>query len=384
MEHHDVVIVGGGPAGSTCAWQLRRAGRDVLVVDRATFPRDKPCAGWLTPQVIEELELDVREYAARFTFQPFTAFRTGIVGSRAVATRYPRPVSFGVRRCEFDLHLLARAGAPVRSGVAVSDLRREGGAWVVNGEIRARWLVGAGGHFCPVARRLNPGLTREPVVAAQEVEYRLDTDQQQACPTERTAPELYFSRDFKGYGWCVRKGEYLNIGFGRVAPHDLHAHVAAFLAFLAAHHRLPPGVPHSWPGHAYLLYSTATRTVVGDGVLLTGDAAGLAYEQSGEGIRPAIESGLMAAESVLDADRGSARGDLQPYVDRLAARFGSRRGDLPRNPGRARLWIGNRLLRTRWFTRHVLIDRWFLHSTTPALRARTRPGARPSTVQRPA
>ena len=59
MERFDAVIVGGGPAGSTCARHLHRAGLHVVVLDRAVFPRDKVCAGWITPPVISLLELDV-------------------------------------------------------------------------------------------------------------------------------------------------------------------------------------------------------------------------------------------------------------------------------------------------------------------------------------
>ncbi len=64
MQFHDVIIVGGGPAGSSCAWRLRRAGLDVVVWDRAAFPRDKVCAGWITPQAVDDLELDLDEYTA--------------------------------------------------------------------------------------------------------------------------------------------------------------------------------------------------------------------------------------------------------------------------------------------------------------------------------
>ena len=60
METCDVLIVGGGPAGSSCAWGLRYAGLDVLVVDRKAFPRDKVCAGWITPQVVQSLTIDLQ------------------------------------------------------------------------------------------------------------------------------------------------------------------------------------------------------------------------------------------------------------------------------------------------------------------------------------
>ena len=62
MRSVDVIIVGGGPAGSSCAWRLRRHGVECLILDRAEFPRLKLCAGWVTPQVLADIELDPREY----------------------------------------------------------------------------------------------------------------------------------------------------------------------------------------------------------------------------------------------------------------------------------------------------------------------------------
>src|SRR4051794_10057659 len=117
LEHCEVLIVGGGPAGSACGWALRRHGADVLILDSAVFPRDKGCAGWITPPVVEALELDIHDYPKGRTFQPITSFRTGLTGSRAATvTHYDRPVSFGIRRCEFDDYLLHRSGARLRLG----------------------------------------------------------------------------------------------------------------------------------------------------------------------------------------------------------------------------------------------------------------------------
>src|SRR5262249_6977156 len=153
----DVLIVGGGPAGSSCAWALARAGCDVVVMDGKTFPRDKVCAGWITPQVIEDLDLDVDDYRRARTLQPITAFRTGlIVDADAVETVYDRPVSYGIRRCEFDHYLLRRSGARLWLGAPAARIRRDGARWIVNDAIAASMLVGAGGHFCPVARTLSP------------------------------------------------------------------------------------------------------------------------------------------------------------------------------------------------------------------------------------
>src|SRR5690606_11322102 len=109
---------------------------------------------------------------ARHVFQPITRFRTGVIGGGWVETVYDGPVSYGIRRCEFDHYLLARSGARLRLGEPVTQLERDGGEWVVNGSIRTPMLVGAGGHFCPIARHLGAQLRRgEPAVAAQEIEF---------------------------------------------------------------------------------------------------------------------------------------------------------------------------------------------------------------------
>ena len=97
MIRCDALIVGGGPAGSTCARTLRRADWNVVVADRAAFPRDKVCAGWLTPGVFPLLELDPDEYrAAGLTLQEISAFRTGVIaatsnqrGNRLIETHVP-------------------------------------------------------------------------------------------------------------------------------------------------------------------------------------------------------------------------------------------------------------------------------------------------------
>jgi hypothetical protein len=111
------------------------------------------------------------------------------------------------------------------------------------------------------------------------------------------------------------------------------------------------------------------RKHIDDGVLLVGDAAGLAYPQSGEGIRPAVESGLMAAATILGAQGAYGRDALLPYSARLATRFGSAVPPAPGGPSFMRKFFGAMLLENRWFTRHVVLDRWFLHGHQPALEA---------------
>lgn len=366
MKLCDVLIVGGGPAGSSCAWTLRGSGLDVLIIDKQTFPRDKVCGGWITPQIISELQLDPADYARERAFQPIYGFRTSRMGDPEVETNYGRPVSYGIRRFEFDDYLLKRCGAPVLEDLAFEGMERRNGVWLVNGEIQARLVVGAGGHFCPVAKQLGAKMGSEEIVVAQEAEFEMDARQQAACSIRPEIPELYFCADMRGYGWCFRKGNVLNVGLGRLDRRSLSAHMAEFLAFLKRTGKVAFELPASILGHAYLIYSKTTRKLVDDGVMLIGDAAGLAYSQSGEGIRPAIESGLLAAKVISEAAGDYRREKLEPYVGLLRQRYGHTRGDWATAVGR-RLsprmvaGIARRLLRMQWFAKNVVMEKWFLH-----------------------
>jgi len=96
---------------------------------------------------------------------------------------------------------------------------------------------------------------------------------------------------------------------------------------------------------------------------LIGDAAGLAYAQSGEGIRPAIESALLAA-SVIQNNGHYSKQSLAAYAEQIMRRFGERQpipGLLEKLPLAVRQFLGNRLLSSHWFARHIVMDRWFLH-----------------------
>jgi geranylgeranyl reductase family protein len=372
MESCDVLIVGGGPAGSTCARRLTRAGLSVIVLDKCEFPRDKVCAGWITPQVVDELQIDTQDYARGRVLQPITAFVSGLGERSRQAVGYDRIVSYGIRRCEFDHYLLGRSGARSRLGEAWETMQRQDGRWIVNDSISAALVVGAGGHFCPIARFLGAQLGKdERVVAAQEIEFEMSEAQAASCGVEPERPELYFCEDLKGYGWCFRKGNFLNVGLGREGNHRLAEHVHTFSRWLESQGKVPAGAPGRFKGHAYLLYSHAKRPVVGDGVLLIGDAAGLAYTQSGEGIRPAIESGMMAA-SIVTAARGDYRRErLARYESDLRTRFGERdeSPSLSILPDGLRMSLARALMQTQWFSRRVIIDRWFLHAGQAALPA---------------
>ncbi len=385
MFSSDVIIAGAGPAGSTCAARLQQAGLRVQLFDKKQFPRVKPCAGWITPQVIAALQLDIEDYHRQHTFQPITGFRTGMIGGRMVETTYERPVSFGIRRIEFDDYLLRRSGVSCEFTAVRDIVRNDDGQWIVNDRYTAPLIIGAGGHFCPVARYLQngkpvrhadssgtPKATRDAdpwVVYAQEVEFEMSSRQQSGDYVLPHRPELYFCPDLQGYGWCFAKGNVLNVGLGRVDKQNLSAHVAEFCDFLRQQKRLVDELPEHFLGHAYKLYMGSRPRLFDDGLLLVGDAAGLAYPNSGEGIRPAIESAILAAE-VIRKNRGD-------YDSQTLAEYDSLLSDRLGKPasGSSGKWLpvallrslAARLMATGWFARKVVIENWFLHSRQEAL-----------------
>src|SRR5262249_4613356 len=162
--------------GSTAAWRLARGGARVLLLDSATFPRVKLCAGWVTPAVWRTLEIDPESYP--LTIQPFSRATIELDGD-VLETEWPRTVSYGIVRREFDDFLLRRAecaGVEVREAVRVQRVTRDGGLSRVetaSGPFTAPLVIGAGGHNCPVARSLGEISAEEAVVVARECETRL-------------------------------------------------------------------------------------------------------------------------------------------------------------------------------------------------------------------
>jgi flavin-dependent dehydrogenase len=288
----EVLIVGGGPAGSSAAWRLARAGRDVVVLDQAHFPRLKLCAGWITPEVVRDLEIDIRAYPHRFlTFQRMHLHVKGL--------HLPVPcVQHSIRRVEFDAWLLERSAAPVIEH-NVRQIRQEGGAFVIDDAFRAPYLIGAGGTRCPVYRTLfravNPRVVElQTVTLEHEIEYDWrDPD----CHL------WFFEHGLPGYAWYVPKQNgWLNIGIGGMAERikhsrrSIHAHWALLTRKLGRD--LARGAHYAPAGYSYYLRGRVDVVRLGN-AFIAGDAAGLATRDMAEGIGPAVRSGLAAADSIL-------------------------------------------------------------------------------------
>jgi len=329
----DLLVVGGGPAGaSTAAWAAR-AGLDVLLVERHTFPRDKACAEYLSPEAARDLDalgvLDALEAggAARLTGMRIVADDGSDVLGRfpaAPGLRPYRPYGLALPRSRLDVTVLgaaARAGAEVLEGVALERLLFEGGA--VRGAVlrrggrtweeRSRALAGADGLHSLVARRLGLSRRRGPRRLA-------------------LVAHLAGVEGMGDYGeMFVRAGRYVGlapIGGGLVnaaavvPAREARAIARDPTAFLRAELEAVPELRRR-TAPARLVrrtmvagpFARTTRSAVAEGCLLVGDAADFFDPFTGEGIFAALRGGRLAAEAVAGALAVGAatRAALQPY-----------------------------------------------------------------------
>ena len=376
----DLLVVGGGPAGAATAFWAARAGLDVLLIERHTFPRDKACSEYLSPEATRDLDaLGVLEPLEAGGAARLTGMRIVADDGSEVLGRFPsapghrpyRPYGIALPRSRLDAAVLgaaAGAGADVLEGVALERLvvedgavrgavvRRGGHRW----EERCRALVGADGLHSLVARRL--GLARR-------------------CGPRRLALVAHLA-DVEGMGdygeMFVRRGRYVGlapIGGGLVnaaavvpasEARAIARDPAAFLrAELAAVPELPRRLARAHEARATMVagpFARASRSAVVDGALLVGDAADFFDPFTGEGIFAALRGGRLAAEALAAALAAgpATREALRPYrrarrraflgkwaFERVAAlsatrpavmrRFARR---LARRPAVADLWVG--------------------------------------------
>ncbi|HVZ85388.1 MAG TPA: NAD(P)/FAD-dependent oxidoreductase [Polyangia bacterium] len=296
---YDVLIVGGGPAGSTCGRVLARGGARVAILDRAQFPRVKLCGGWISAPIWDALALTPGEYPGGLW-----EWQTCHVSYGGEARAIPCHGWF-IRRFELDDFLLRRSGAELHLGVSVQDIGRDpdgDGPWSVAG-LRARYLVGAGGTHCPVARLLAPKRPSGPV-GVQEHEFPADPAAIARTRAGRDGePELLLHDDLRGYSWNVPKTDWLNLGSGTVEPHEVRAAWQRARHHFSAAGHVPDeagAALDAMKGHTYYLFDPAHLDgAARDNVLLCGDSLGLAQPLTAEGILPAVLSGRLAAEAIL-------------------------------------------------------------------------------------
>jgi geranylgeranyl reductase family protein len=301
MACYDVVVVGGGPAGSTAARALAQGGARVCIVDKARFPRPKPCGGALSPRTLLHLPSGVEQVVRMKVRRAVFTFRSG----KPFEVVSPVPMSYMVCREEFDAWLKAGAedaGAAVREGVTVRTIEETGVGFTVRAgaeAISATTVIGADGANSLVAAQFLPG---RPTARCIALEAEVPQNGHDLGETAIVDVGAYPG----GYAWAFPKGDRVNVGVmleysrGR----DLRTALANFVAgqptlpaiASAEQKAAPVAAPRSTP-----------VPCARPGVMLVGDAAHLADAFLGEGIYYAVKSGVLAARAVLQGADGRDR-----------------------------------------------------------------------------
>lgn len=314
----DVVVVGAGPAGSAAAAWAARAGRDVLVIDAADFPRDKPCGDGLTPRAVEQLELlglgdwldtHLRHRGLRMA---------GFGGEVEVGWPGPSFPSTGsaAPRTELDdrIRKVAEAsGARMLLGRKVIDVHHDSSgrmrAVVLAGgaEVRCRALIVADGARSTLGRALGRVWHQDTVYGVAARGYLASPRSDEPWLTSHLELRSPDGAVLPGYGWIFPLGNgEVNIGVGALATAKRPADLALrpLMNYYTDLRRDEWGFDGSprMPASALLPMGGAVSGVAGPNWMLIGDAAACVNPLNGEGIDYGLETGLLAAQMLDTAD----------------------------------------------------------------------------------
>jgi len=293
---YDVIIAGGGPAGTAAGFDLVTAGYSVLLLDRQGFPRKKPCAGGLTPKALSQYAYDISGLIER-TCQEIIIHRPD--GS-CFTISWNRPLCHMTQRKELDLFSLNRfraAGGSFQVAGRIHAMVQDAAAVTLHtsqGSFCAKYLVGADGANSRIRTLLN----RDDRPYRVQKLFGLEADVRVSRP-DQVAMAFAFFRDLPGYFWIFPKKDHVNIGiFSRIRTPQVSA---GNLAVFAGRHL---GTDHLSDVFGYPIGTGGGQLCRSPGagrILLAGDAAGFAESVFGEGLYFAVKSGRAAAAAIMDA-----------------------------------------------------------------------------------
>lgn len=297
-KHHAVIVIGGGPAGSSAARTLASQGVDVALVDKAVFPRPKLCGGLLT---LRSRKLFAQIFGDAAWDQAYEYEADGIRlfhRDRCLSEVGGHRALYFTARHHFDHHLLGLAREQgttlyLGDGLASIDVDQQVCRLQSGEEIRYEHLIGADGVNSTVARALyGAAYDRDKIAFALE----MDVDRA-LLAREVKRPEIYFGVVKWGYGWVFPKRDTVTVGVGGIQARNpqMKQDFEAFLVSVFG--TMPPG---KIKGH-HIPFGDYKPTPGAGRVLLAGDAAGLVEPITGEGIAFAMQSGHFAAQAVLEA-----------------------------------------------------------------------------------
>ena len=297
----DCIIVGAGPAGSSAAYHLAKQGHSVLVLDKANFPREKSCGGGVSPAIAQWFDFDFTPVVQNHVSQVKYTFKMSDPAEVELQDVTPM---WMVRREQFDNFLLEQAtgqGVEFKSGVEVQSVKLAGDSWQVStndGQFESKYLIAADGANSSTAKLL--GFDEPQLVAAASLQIPGEV-------SDRRKVTAFF--DFgslkNGFMWCFPKADGYSFSAAYVRnPKGKADELKKQLYKYAELFDLDPS-KGDYKEHPLNLWQKE-RPLHSDRALLVGEAAGMVDPLIGEGIRPALYTGVQAAAAVDKAIAGDA------------------------------------------------------------------------------
>jgi geranylgeranyl reductase family protein len=313
-QNFDIIVVGGGPAGSTAGHKLGQSGARVLLLDKATFPREKPCGGALSARVLDRFP-HVREFfkSGEVSVKPVSRVHLEAPDGTRVTYQQVETLLYLVRRGEFDAALFRRAQSvcTVKTGVTI----RKCAVLPTHVEIEdttgntyaAPMIIGSDSANSVIAR--HAGLRSEAAHEAYAVDMMEETTYDRLQVVDRDAVYIFLAlTQAFGYGYIFPKAEHLNLGFGCKLDWYLAAlrgkgreHHAAWVDTLKQKGDVTGEIDCDCYRAFPIPVTGPLAKTYTDRVLLAGDAGGFVNALTAEGIFYAMTSGSIAADTALAA-----------------------------------------------------------------------------------
>ncbi|MEM4734793.1 MAG: NAD(P)/FAD-dependent oxidoreductase, partial [Candidatus Thorarchaeota archaeon] len=320
---YDLIVVGGGPAGSTCARWAAKNGLHVLVLDKEQHPRRKVCAGGFRASLPDILDFDIRSVIEREACGSHLYAPSGL---KVVCTKN-EATGYTVRRSNFDHHLLekaAEAGAEVRAPYEVVDVEEHTDYVSVlcadGTTFSSRCLVGADGVNSRVARStgLKTAWSNSEVGLCLEARVPMDSSDIERITlgpyegSRRICIEIFFGGLKHGYAWCFPKREEVSLGMGCLVSYarDLKRAWERFVRSFEERNGIRVDLSETSAMRVPL--AGPINTAASRLVMLAGDAGGFVSPATGEGIYYAIETGRIAGQVAVELVRGNIQ-DVHEY-----------------------------------------------------------------------
>jgi len=312
---YDCIIVGAGPAGGTAAYHLAKRGRSVLVLEKESLPRYKPCGGGVSPAIANWFDFD---FSPAISVKVNTIRYTWKMGDPVQAELSTPEPMWMVRRDVFDHFLIQQAqkqGAELRDNTEVKGIEFKSDSWQVNtaNEVfNGRYLIAADGAKGSMAKLLGFKDRKRRLGAALEAEAPADVENTHIAHFE-------FGMVKNGYIWNFPKADGYSIGIGTFRGgegQDFKQILSEYATLFGINVKACKQYGHPlclWDGHQQLHTQNA---------VLAGEAACVVDPFTAEGIRPSIFSGLKAAEAIDQAIAGNLDA-LDGYTQVINEKWGS-------------------------------------------------------------